>query len=637
MGFLSPTLLMVFSVCLLGTDGLITDEALAAQWLDEYNEAAQQMYFQSVSASWNYNTNITDYNKEIQLNASLRESEFSKETFKNASLFDWRNFKNETLKKMFKDLSNIGIAALDDKAKVKEYNQVVVDMKTLYSTGKFCMEGNCYQLEPDLTRILRTSRDPEELLRVWKGWRDATGPKIRPLYQRFVELSNEGARANGFKDTAEDWRARYETPNFEAELERLYEELGPLYDNLHAYVRRKLMERYGKDLFPPTGHIPAHLLGNMWAQSWDNIMDIVEPYKGKVSVDVTSEMVRQNYTAKKMFEISDEFFTSLGLIPMPEPFWNKSMIEKPEGREVVCHASAWDFYNQKDFRIKQCTVVTMGDLVTVHHEMGHIQYDLQYKNQPVIFRDGANPGFHEAVGDVLALSVSTPGHLKKIGLLAEVENDAESDINFLMSMALDKIAFLPFGFLMDQWRWKVFSGETSPSHYNRDWWALRCKYQGIAPPVARSEEDFDPGAKYHIPANTPYIRYFVSYVIQFQFHKALCAAANQTGPLHKCDIYRSKAAGDKLGAMLQLGSSKPWQDAMEAVTGQRKMDATAIVDYFKPLIDWLKEQNKGHDIGWMPVCPTFTSGATRAVSLSFSLYAIVYAVVVVMFSKVRHL
>ncbi|KAF7239081.1 Angiotensin-converting enzyme [Varanus komodoensis] len=445
------------------------------------------------------------------------------------------------------------------------------------------------------------SRDYDELLRTWKGWRDASGVKIRSLYTKYVQLSNKAARLNGHADNGAFWRSLYEMPNFEVDLENIWNQLQELYFHLHAYVRRALYKKYGKDHINLRGPIPAHLLGNMWAQSWANIFDLVMPFPNAAKVDATPAMKRQGWTPKKMFEQSDSFFQSLGLIPMPPEFWEKSMLEKPaDGREVVCHASAWDFYNRRDFRIKQCTVVNMDDLITVHHEMGHVQYFLQYKDQPISFRDGANPGFHEAIGDVMALSVATPKHLYSIKLLDQIEDNEESDINYLMSIALDKIAFLPFGYLMDQWRWKVFDGRIPEGEYNQQWWNLRLKYQGLCPPVSRSEADFDPGAKFHIPANVPYVRYFVSFVIQFQFHQALCKAAGHTGPLHKCDIYQSKEAGRILGNALKLGYSKPWPEVMQLITGQPNMSAEALLTYFEPLKNWLVNKNKENNetLGW---------------------------------------
>ncbi|CAI5789816.1 angiotensin-converting enzyme [Podarcis lilfordi] len=579
----------------------ITDENEAKTFLADYNSTAEVVWNSYTEASWTYNTNITEPNRQMMLQKNMEMSNHTLQYGLRARMFDPTDFQDPTIKRILKKLSDIERAALPD-AQLREYNQLLSDMETIYSVAKACT-GNtsCKSLDPELTDIMAHSRDYNELLNAWKGWRDVSGKKIRTMYQKYVELSNTAAILNGHSDNGAFWRSLYETPDLEDVLEKIWEELQPLYLNLHAYVRRALYKKYGEGHINLRGPIPAHLLGNMWAQSWSNIFELVMPYPNAIKVDATPAMKSQGWTPKKMFEQSDSFFQSLGLIPMPPEFWEKSMLEKPtDGRDVVCHASAWDFFNRKDFRIKQCTSVNMDDLITVHHEMGHVQYFLQYKDQPISLRDGANPGFHEAIGDVMALSVSTPKHLYSIKLLSQVEDNPESNINYLMSIALDKIAFLPFGYLMDQWRWKVFDGRIPYEEYNQQWWNLRLKYQGLCPPVPRSEEDFDPGAKFHIPANVPYVRYFVSFIIQFQFHQALCNAAGHTGPLHKCDIYQSKKAGTILANAMKLGYSKPWPDAMELITGQHNMSAAALLTYFQPLTEWLANENKrnGETLGW---------------------------------------
>ncbi|CAB1457679.1 unnamed protein product [Pleuronectes platessa] len=598
--------------------GKNTDELDATTLLDEYNSTAEGVWNAYTEASWKYNTDINEANKETMLEKSLEMAAHTLKYGERARQYDTTDFQDGSVKRIIKKLSDIERAALSP-AKLEEYNTLLSNMETKYSLAKVCRDdGTCHPLDPDLQKIMAESRDYDELLFAWKGWRDSAGKVLRQDYKRYVELANEAATLNGHADNGASWRSLYETPTFEEDLESLWKELEPLYLNVHAYVRRALYKKYGAEHINLKGPIPAHLLGNMWAQTWSGIMDLVIPYPDATQVDATPAMVAQGWDAERMFKESDNFFTSLGLIPMPQEFWNKSMLEKPsDGRKVVCHASAWDFYNRKDFRIKQCTVVTMDDLITVHHEMGHIQYFLQYKDRPVSFRDGANPGFHEAIGDVLALSVSTPKHLQSIGLLDKVESNHESEINFLMSMALDKIAFLPFGYLMDQWRWKVFDGRIPSTDYNKEWWNLRMKYQGLCPPVTRTEDDFDPGAKFHIPANVPYVRYFVSFIVQFQFHQALCNAANQTGLLHNCDIYKSQEAGKLLGDVMKLGFSKPWPEAMTMITGQPKMSAQPLMQYFKPLIDWLEvENNKNNEIrgwpeyAWNPSSPAETKAAT---------------------------
>ncbi|XP_071782790.1 angiotensin-converting enzyme [Centroberyx gerrardi] len=578
-----------------------TDELQAKAFLEEYNSTAEIVWNAYTEASWAYNTDINEANKQTMLEKNLEMSNHTLEYGQKARLYDTTDFQDGSVKRIIKKLSDIERAGLP-KAELEEYNTLLSNMETKYSVAEACRDdGTCHPLDPDLQKIMAESRDYDELLFAWKGWRDAAGKALRQDYKRYVELANKAAKLNGHTDNGAFWRSLYETPTFEQDLETLWKELEPLYQNVHAYVRRALYKKYGAEHVNLKGPIPAHLLGNMWAQTWSGIMDLAMPYPDATQVDATPAMVAKGWNAIRMFNESDKFFTSLGLLPMPEEFWKKSMLEKPsDGRKVVCHASAWDFYNRKDFRIKQCTVVTMDDLITVHHEMGHVQYFLQYQDQPVSFRDGANPGFHEAIGDVLALSVATPKHLNSIGLLDKVENNHKSDINFLMSMALDKIAFLPFGYLMDQWRWKVFDGRIPASDYNKEWWNLRMKYQGLCPPITRTEDDFDPGAKFHIPANVPYVRYFVSFIIQFQFHKALCQAAKHDGPLHTCDIYQSKDAGKLLGDVMKLGFSKPWPEAMTMITKQPKMTAQPLMEYFQPLIEWLEtENNKNSDIrGW---------------------------------------
>lgn len=597
-----------------------TDMIAAVQFLHYHDKASSEQCFKLVDAHWNYATNLTEENKRKQLQQTLEYSLFHKEAWKNATSFAWKSFNDTLIRRWFKSLSILGNAALPED-KLTEFNQLKAEMKNSYSTAKVCPyrkpeERNSSKpercnlsLEPDLQSILMKSRDYDELVHVWKAWRDAAGKPIREKFLRFVELSNEAATLNGFPDTGDMWREAYESDTFQQELDLLWEQLRPLYEHLHAYVRRKLINQYGSDKIREDGPIPAHLFGNMWAQSWVSLLDITQPFPGKPSVDVTPTMVTKNMTALDMFKVSEEFFTSLGLKAMPDEFWKYSLIEKPKDREIICHASAWDFCNGRDYRIKQCTVITMEDLITVHHEMGHIQYFMQYARQPNVFREGANPGFHEAIGDVLALSVSTPSHLLSIGLLDEIADDPEGDLNFLLRTALEKVSFLPSGYLIDLWRWGLFSGEIKYEEMNRRWWELRLKYQGICPPVKRTDEDFDPGAKYHVAGNVPYIRYFVSFVIQFQFHKVLCDAAGHTGPLYKCDIYRSKEAGQILSQVMELGSSEHWSEAMRIMTGgaQTKMDAQPIMEYFEPLLKWLIDQNKNEILGWgsndATICP----------------------------------
>ncbi|XP_050739110.1 angiotensin-converting enzyme-like isoform X1 [Eriocheir sinensis] len=611
-----------------GIEGTNTNENEAINFLLRYDGEASDMCNRFMEASWNFNTNVTDANRQKMLDQQIEWARFHRNKWTEATRYAWKNFTNENVKRMFSFVTVLGKVALP-KDKMKELMELLQDMKTSYSTAKICrydprlrtLSGGDYDyygdfeatgseneipcipvlsLEPELTNIMASSRDPAELRYVWRAWREVAGKPLRQQYLRYVELANEAARLNGFNDAGEFWRSDYEIDDFSEQLDLLWEQLRPLYQQLHSYVRARLVERYGEEVVPTNGPIPAHLLGNMWAQTWTNIFNFTIPYPGRTNIDVTNTLRAQGYRPIDMFRLAEEFFTSLGLEPMPISFWQRSMFEKPTDREVVCHASAWDFCNGFDYRIKQCTEVNMEHLFTTHHEMGHIQYDLQYRNQPFIFRDGANPGFHEAVGDVMALSASTPRHLQSINLLTNVDETFETDINYLYAMALDKIAFLPFGYLMDKWRWEVFSGQTTSSNLNARWWDMRLSIQGVAPPVPRSEEDFDPGAKFHIPGNVPYVRYFVSFIIQFQFHAELCKAAGHEGPLHRCDIYRSRTAGRLLKDVLSLGKSRPWTEALQRLTSGKtnKLDAQPILEYFAPLQSWLESENRGQLIGW---------------------------------------
>uniref|UniRef100_A0A8C7BW83 Angiotensin-converting enzyme n=1 Tax=Neovison vison TaxID=452646 RepID=A0A8C7BW83_NEOVI len=458
----------------------------------------------------------------------------------------------------------------------------------------------------DLQEVMATSRDQKELLWAWQGWRDAVGRQLRMTFDRYVQLSNKAAKLNGYTDMGALWRSKYESDTLEQDLEQLYEELQPLYLNLHAYVRRALHRYYGPELIDPRGPIPAHLLGNMWAQSWVNILDLVLPFPKKPPEDITKNMKSQHWKPSKMFEEADKFFISLGLLSTPPSFWKKSMMERPaDGREVECHASAWDFYNGEDFRIKKCTEVTIEDLLSIFHQMGHIQYFLQYKNLSMIFRAGANPAFEEAVGSMITLSASSHKHLLSRGLLKE-------EVNFLMGIALEKIALIPFAYLMDLFRWKVFDGTIRKDVYNQEWWNLRWGEDGRPGLSARSAPWWAglPGQPHgHCPScpPVPLPRYFLSLVLQFQFHEALCKASGHVGPLHRCDISNSKMAGKLLEDTLKLGSSKPWPEVLQKITGQPEVSVRALMTYFKPLLNWLVTENVRHGeiLGWPDFSCTF--------------------------------
>lgn len=495
---------------------------------------------------------------------------------------------------------NVPAPAPADRLKRARLAELAAALDAKYGAGKYC-PGNgkpCLNLD-ELSKILASSRNYQELLEAWKGWHDV-GAAMRADYTEFVGLANEGARELGFKDLGVLWRAGYDMPpeDFERESERLWQQVKPLYDALHCYARAQLTRHYGADKVPPGQPIPAHLLGNMWAQSWGKLYpDLLRPYPNARVENADAQLARQHWDAARMARSAESFYTSLGLPQLPQSFWERSMFVRPRDREVVCHPNAWDMGRPGDVRVKVCLEPTDEDLATIYHELGHVYYFLSYQGQPYLFRDGANDGFHEAIGDTVNLSV-TPQYLAKIGLVSRVPPSREALIDEQMKMALDKIAFLPFARLIDQWRWRVFSGEITPGHYNASWWELRRRYQGIVPPVQRSEADFDPAAKFHIPDNTPYTRYFLAYILQFQFHKALCQAAGFSGPLYECSVFGNPAAGERLRAMLAAGAAQPWQDTLEKLTGTRQIDAAAISEYFQPLIEWLGQKNRNEQCGW---------------------------------------
>jgi peptidyl-dipeptidase A len=478
----------------------------------------------------------------------------------------------------------------------EELAAITTSLESAYSTGTFSFNGETLDLQA-AERILDTSRDPDELAAAWAGWRTVS-PPMAASYERMVDIANEGARELGFADLAQMWLSNYGmTPAaIEAEVDRLWNQVEPLYGELHCHVRSRLSDFYGDAVQPDAGTIRADLLGNMWAQQWGNIYELVAPESSGPPIHLSEILNQKALTPEQMVRTGEAFFTSLGFDPLPDTFWERSLITRPRDRDVDCHASAWTVDARDDVRIKMCTEINAEDFQTVHHELGHNFYQRAYAHQGVLFRDGAHDGFHEAFGDFVALSI-TPEYLQSIGLI-DVVPDSSADLGLLMQQALDKIAFLPFGLLVDRWRWEVLRGRVEPSGYNALWWELRERYQGISAPVSRPPEAFDPGAKFHIPANTPYLRYFLSFIMQFQFHAAACEIAGWDGPLHRCSIYGNEEVGRRLNAMLQMGQSRPWPEALEAFTGTRDMDGSAITAYFAPLMEYLREQNAARQCGW---------------------------------------
>lgn len=585
-------------------------EEKATTFLNKFNQEAEDLSYQSSLASWNYNTNITEENARKMNEAAAKWSAFYEEQSKIARNFSLQEIKTQSIKRQLQALQQSGSSALSAD-KNEQLNTILNTMSTIYSTGKVCNPKNpqeCLLLEPGLDEIMATSTDYNYRLWAWEGWRAEVGKQLRPLYEEYVVLKNEMARANNYEDYGDYWRADYDAEGQEGynynrsqlleDVEQTFEEIKPLYEHLHAYVRMKLMDTY-PSYINPTGCLPAHLLGDMWGRFWTNLYPLTVPYAQKPNIDVTDAMINQNWDAERIFKEAEKFFVSVGLPPMTQGFWENSMLTEPvDDRKVVCHPTAWDL-GHGDFRIKMCTKVTMDNFLTAHHEMGHIQYDMAYATQPFLLRNGANEGFHEAVGEIMSLSAATPKHLQSIGLLpSNFQEDNETEINFLLKQALTIVGTLPFTYMLEKWRWMVFQGNIPKEQWMKKWWEMKREMVGVVEPLPHDETYCDPASLFHVSNDYSFIRYYTRTIYQFQFQEALCQAAQHDGPLHKCDISNSTEAGQKLLNMLKVGNSEPWTQALEKVVGARNMDVKPLLNYFQPLFVWLKEQNRNSFVGW---------------------------------------
>ncbi|XP_061596730.1 angiotensin-converting enzyme 2 [Cololabis saira] len=582
-----------------------TVETEAREFLKTFDEEASERMYQYSLASWAYNTNITTENSDKLSEQGNIWSAFYTNRSEESSKYPINEISDPQIKLQLISLQDKGAGVLSPE-KAARLSKIMSDMSTIYSTSKVCMQdnpGDCQTLEPGLEHIMANSMNYSERLHVWEGWRTEVGKKMRPLYEEYVVLKNEAAKLNGFEDYGAYWRYNYETVEEDPELKytreqlmqdvrSIYKQILPLYKELHTYVRSRLMEKYPGHI-DPQGPLPAHLLGDMWGRFWTNLYPLVVPYPDKPDIDVSQTMVEQRWTERRLFEEAEKFFMSVGLYKMFDNFWTNSMLVKPtDGRQVVCHPTAWDMGNREDFRIKMCTKVNMDDFLTVHHEMGHNQYQMAYRNLSYLLRDGANEGFHEAVGEIMSLSAATPKHLKSLGLLpSDFIYDSETEINFLMKQALTIVATLPFTYMLEEWRWQVLAGNITTDQWMKRWWEMKRELVGVMEPVPRDETYCDPPALFHVSGDYSFIRYFTRTIYQFQFQKALCDAAHHTGPLSTCDITGSKEAGAKLRDMLELGRSQSWTRALRTIAGDVRMDAQPLLDYFQKLYDWLKKAN----------------------------------------------
>ncbi len=587
----------------------------AEKFIADAEAKLEKLGIEAARTDWIANTYIMEDSEMLTAKRAEEYTALGVQLANDSKRFIGMDLPADVARKMEKIRLGLVLPAPSDAAKTEELAKINASLNAQYGKGKWCNDKNECKAIGEIEDILASDKaTPDQKLAAWQGWHDSVGAPMRAEYARMVEITNEGSKELGFDNTGALWRSKYDMPanDFAAELDRLWGQVKPLYDSLHCYVRTELNQKYGDNVVAKEGPIPAHMLGNIWAQQWGNLFEMMKPegasikpldrlliekYGPATDLNKQSPINDWKLTSEgKMVIAGEQFFSSLGFAPLPETFWTRSQFLKPRDRDVVCHASAWDIDNQDDLRIKMCIKMNEDDFVTIHHELGHNYYQRAYKAQPFLYKDSANDGFHEAIGDTIALGI-TPNYLKQIGLI-DKEPDASQDVALLMQRALDKVAFMPFGLLVDQWRWKVFSGEVKPENYNAAWWQLREKYQGVKSAVERNENQFDPGAKYHVPGGVPYSRYFLAHILQFQFYREMCKQAGFQGPLHRCTFYGNKEVGARLNKMLEMGASKPWQDALEAMTGSRQMDATAVVEYFAPLKDWMDKQNQGQKCGW---------------------------------------
>jgi len=589
---LAASAMATVSVTALAAPATKPTAAEAERFLADTEQRLNKLNNEQARGAWVGSNFITDDTEAIASYFAERYLTAAGEAAIGARRFNGLKLPAESARKLM--LLQQTLVFADPKER-EQYAQLQAALNGAYGKAKYCVKKDdgtadaCMALG-EMEKVLANSREEPKLKEMWLGWH-AQSPSYKDKYTDYIGLSNKGARQMGFADTGAMWRAQYDMPPeaFAAEMERLWQQVKPLYESLHTYTRYKLRETYGPDVVPLTGPIPSHLFGNMWSQSWDNLYPILKPKTGASGYDLTKVLEARKTDAKQMTQYAERFYTSLGMQKLPATFWERSLLTKPRDRDVVCHASAWPLNEKDDVRIKMCITPTAEDFTVIHHELGHIYYFLAYNKQPFLFRNGANDGFHEAIGDTVALSI-TPDYLKKVGLMEQAP-EADADVGDLLKRALSKVAILPFAYSVDKWRWDVYAGKTKPEDYDKTWWQLREQYMGMKRPAAMVAGGFDAGAKYHVAADVPYARYFLADMLQFQFHRALCREAGYTGPLNRCSVYDNAKAGAKLQQMLAMGASKPWPEALKAISGEDKIDGGALLEYFAPLKTWLDQQN----------------------------------------------
>ena len=599
--FLSLILIIIVTSCAPSSEQTLSDQDLEEFLANvelENKKDGPVIY----SASWISSNFITYDSQKVIADYGTKSTLKSLERSREAASFDGLDTSKENQRMLNILKSSFVMPPPLDEELASELSEITTSLEAMYGSGEYCFDDEeCYDLEA-FESIIDNSRDPKELLRAWEGWHEI-GKPMKPMYMRMVDIGNQGSVDLGYEGLSDLWFSKYDMPaeDFLDDTDRVWSEVKPLYDALHCHVRAKLNEHYGDEVISKTGPLPVHMLGNMWGQSWSNIYDLVyEEKPDSKYIDVTKIINEKSLSEIQMVEYAEDFFISMGFKPLPKTFWERSLFVKPRDRSVVCHASAWNLDPaNNDLRIKMCIEKNEEDFITIHHELGHIFYYQAYNHIPTVFQAGANDGFHEAFGDLLTLSI-TPDYLVDIGFISEddAEEAKQDPIGLLMKQALDGVVIVPWALMLDKWRSGVFDGEIDESNLNSSWWSLREEYQGINTSYERSENYFDPGAKYHIPGNTPYTRYYLASIMQYQFHEALCNLIDYDGYLHECSIYGNKEAGDRIISTMAMGQSLPWQDAFENLTGSRQLSGKSIMNYYAPLKEWLDEENKNRTCGW---------------------------------------
>lgn len=407
--------------------GLRTENiADVENFLKEFNIEAAEMCNRVASTDWKYAANSSEYFKRRAIEQQSVALKFECLSWRRAAAYSNYHLVDSNLRRQLNRIVRQSKCGLSE-TKFVEFNHIIAQMIRNYKETKLCpyqtrsvsvvhvddrmdvlpvnnggaqhtTSNYCdLTIENDLPRIMELSRNEAELRYIWSEWHDRVGPPNRNNFMRYIDLANQAAIAHGYRDAGDQMRAFYEDSDMYFTVQDLWTQIQPLYRQLFTFVRKGLVRQYGERVVRRNGPIPAHLLGNMWPQNWKNIFDIVKQ-RHTETLDVTGEMIKQGYTPMRIFQKAEEFFTSLGMPPMPAEFWRNSILQQTNGSTGKCTASAWDFCNNFDFRVKQCTDISVEDFIGSHQEMAHIQYYMHYSGQPFIYRDGPNPAFHEAIG-----------------------------------------------------------------------------------------------------------------------------------------------------------------------------------------------------------------------------------------------